>query len=274
MWALVNDAFARDHALSVGQHFSMAPTEASDSPFAFVVGGIVHHIPTLTDPDLPEGVMVDQADYVKALTSPSIGVTTVSGPNEFWIRDNGNAADRTLRQRALQEPNLTLPREIDNRWQIEDSFLTDPLTSGMAALLLVSAITAGVLAVLGAVIQSGVAARQRLTQFAILRTLGVSSGELVSMLLGQQAIMYGFGLLGGIALGALLATATLPFLQFTTSSAGAAALQLPPSTLVFNARGIALFCAVLLAACVVALLLAARVALRAGLGKALRLGED
>jgi putative ABC transport system permease protein len=274
IWALINDAFASSHSLAVGQQFSMAPTEADGSTFSFVVGGIVHYFPTLADPGMPASVLVDQADYLAALSNPDVGVTTVSGPTEFWIRDNGSTADRALRARALQDPNLTLPKEIDDRWLLQDKFVTDPLTSGMAALLLVSAITAGVLAVLGALIQSGVAARQRVTQFAILRTLGVGGGELVRVLLGQQAIMYGFGLLGGTALGVLLATATLPFLQFTTSSAGAAALALPPYTLVFNAAGIAVFYGVLIVACVAALGVASWVALRVGLGKALRLGED
>ncbi|HEX6122495.1 MAG TPA: hypothetical protein VFY89_05015, partial [Ktedonobacterales bacterium] len=91
MWALINDAFARDHSLTVGQRFVMSPSEALDTPLTFVVGGIVHHIPTVADPNIAESMMVDQADYLAALTNPAVGVTTVSGPTEFWIRDNGDA---------------------------------------------------------------------------------------------------------------------------------------------------------------------------------------
>jgi hypothetical protein len=99
-------------------------------------------------------------------------------------------------------------------------------------------------------------------------------GQLIRMLLGEQAIVYLFGLLAGAGLGAVLSTATLPFLQFSTSLTSLAEAGVPPYILVFNGPGAAAFFAVLAAAFVVALTLTASVAARIGLGSALRLGED
>jgi ABC-type antimicrobial peptide transport system permease subunit len=128
--------------------------------------------------------------------------------------------------------------------------------------------------VLGSLIQASVAARQRLTQFAILRTLGGRKAQLARILVAQQLIVYGFGLVAGTALGVVLSTATLPFLQFSTAVLNTTAQILPPFLLSFNVLAIAGFYVALIAAFVLALIVGLQVALRGGLGQAIRLGED
>jgi len=118
------------------------------------------------------------------------------------------------------------------------------------------------------------AARQRARQFAVLRTFGMSGRQLTGLLLGEQIVVYFFGLFGGSILGIILVTATLPFLQFSDSSIDAARLGVPPYLLAFNAPNAALFYVALLLAFAVALAIAARYATRLGLGSTLRLGED
>jgi hypothetical protein len=98
--------------------------------------------------------------------------------------------------------------------------------------------------------------------------------QLTGLLLGEQIVVYAFGLVGGTLLGLLLATATLPFLEFSDTTIDPTKLGIPPYQLVFNGTGIIIFYAVLLAAFVLALATAARYATTIGLGKALRLGED
>jgi hypothetical protein len=132
----------------------------------------------------------------------------------------------------------------------------------------------GELALVGIIVQAALSARQRLRQFAILRTLGTSGGQLLRMLLCEQLIVYGFGLLGGALLGIVLSTATLPFLQFSSSLTSPDQAGVPPYVLIFNLVGVALFYGALLLAFVAALLVAGQVAATVGLGKTLRLGED
>ena len=151
---------------------------------------------------------------------------------------------------------------------------SNPVSSGMRGLLLIGAIMAALLAVLGAIIQSALAARQRATQFAVLRTLGVGNRDLTQILLSEQRVVYIFGLVGGTVLGALLVTATLPFLQFSESSVNAAQLVTPPYVLTTDPHALGFFYLALVVAFVVALLIAARYAATVGLGRALRLGED
>jgi hypothetical protein len=94
------------------------------------------------------------------------------------------------------------------------------------------------------------------------------------MLLSEQTIVYFFGLLGGTALGLALSTATLPYLQFSSSISDPDQAGIPSYFFVFNTPGATLFYGALALAFVFSLLLAARVAATVGLGRTLRLGED
>jgi ABC-type antimicrobial peptide transport system permease subunit len=131
-----------------------------------------------------------------------------------------------------------------------------------------------VLAVIGGLAQATLAARQRSVQFAVLRALGASGRQLTNLLAGEQAIIYAFGLLAGSLVGLGLASATLPFLQFSDTAADSAMLGIPPYAQAFNPASLGLFYAALLAALLLALLILTRCAASIGLGKALRLGED
>ena len=77
------------------------------------------------------------------------------------------------------------PPAIDLSLNSVDSYRDDllkaqanPTSGGMRGLLLIGAITAALLAVLGSLVQAVMAARQRTTQFAIFRTLGMASRQL------------------------------------------------------------------------------------------------
>ena len=163
---------------------------------------------------------------------------------------------------------------LPSRRALQTQYQQDPLTAGMTGLLLIGALTAAALAILGAIAQSALTARQRTQQFAILRTLGMSGGQLVRMLLSEQTIVYCFGLLGGTALGLALSSATLPYLQFSSSITDPDQANIPAYLFVFNTPGAALFYGALAVAFLLSLVLAARVAATVGLGRTLRLGED
>ena len=94
------------------------------------------------------------------------------------------------------------------------------------------------------------------------------------MLLGEQAVVYLFGLLGGTLLGLLLTTSTVPFLTFSDATVDPATVGVPVYLLRANGSAIGLFYGALLLAFVLALVIAARYAATIGLGKALRLGAD
>lgn len=276
IWAMVSDTFATQMHVKPGDRFSLQLSEISFGTTAFVVGAVIHEFPTLY-PAREEGgfLVVNLNDLFTAikLEAPDQD-TSLIGPNEYWLRTGPDSARQAALATALKT-NGTL--DVSNVTTL-DSVLSqnnaNPVGSGMRGLLIVGAITAALLAVLGSIIQSVLAARQRATRFAVLRTVGMAGRQLTGLLLGEQIVVYAFGLVGGTLLGLLLATATLPFLEFSDTTIDPTKLGIPPYQLVFNGTGIIIFYAVLLAAFVLALATAARYATTIGLGKALRLGED
>ena len=275
IWALIDPTFAASYKLAPGVVFTLSPQDSSSATLYFVVGAVVAHFPTLGQTSVNGQVVISIADYAKSLQGPqgAGGYINYIGPNEYWLRTTGSAAQDERRARDLANPNLWVQTVIDRK-AVEQAAINDPLISGITGLLVAGAVIAALLAVLGSVIQAAVSAQQRLTQFAILRTLGGRKPQLVRILLGQQLVVFGFGLLAGTVLGAVLSTATLPFLQFTTSTLNTTAQQLPPYVLSINPSAMVGFYGVLLAALALALLIGVGGALRGGLGTALRIGED
>ena len=275
IWALIDTQFANNYRLSKGVVFTLVPQDSPSAALFFQVEAVVAHFPTLGDSSVSGQVVFNLADYTDALTGPlqEGGYTDFIGPNEYWLRTTAAPSAAAARTAALRNPNLWV-QSVINRTAVEQQALDDPLASGMTGLLVIGACIAAILALIGSVIQSGVGAQQRMTQFAILRTLGGHSNQLVGILLGQQLMIYGFGLAAGTVLGVLLSTATLPFLQFSTLALNTTVEQLPPYVLSFNLAGIGVFYAALLVAFALALFIGMQTALRGGLGQTLRLGED
>lgn len=282
VWAMVSDTFLAALHLRVGDHFALNLPGASGQPAFFVVGAVVHEFPTLYPAQQPAGFVVlnlnDCLGAIHVATSvqgPGVSSTPDSGPNEYWLAASADPARAAALVAAIQQgqQSLSLDHLVD-RQALRTTIASNPIEAGMRGLLLVGALTAAALAVLGTIVQSALAARQRAVQFAVLRTMGMASRQLTGVLLTEQVAVYIFGLLGGTVLGTVLASATLPFLQFGDSAIDPATLGVPPYVLSINLTNLAWFYLALLLAFVVALVIAARYAATVGLGKTLRLGED
>jgi putative ABC transport system permease protein len=272
IWTLVSSTFADSHHLRPGDRFQRNPSEAPGQ-LDFIVGAVVTQFPTMYD-TYPDGYMiVPIGDYFAAIANPNIGAGSGQQPNEYWLRTTADTHAAAARTKALGDAALAVT-SVTSRRALQTQYQEDPLTAGMTGLLLIGALAAAALAILGAIAQSALTARQRTQQFAILRTLGMSGGQLVRMLLSEQTIVYCFGLLGGTALGLALSSATLPYLQFSSSIIDPDQANIPSYLFVFNTPGAALFYGALAVAFLLSLLLAARVAATVGLGRTLRLGED
>ncbi|HKT38128.1 MAG TPA: FtsX-like permease family protein, partial [Ktedonobacterales bacterium] len=215
-------------------------------------------------------------DYAIAAQPINRGISNVHvGPNEFWLRTTSSAAAQQalLQALTLQQSDIALSTIETYRSDLQLA-QDNPITAGMSGLLVIGAVIAALLAVLGSVVQAIMAARQRTTQFAIFRTLGMANGQLGGLLLGEQAFVYLFGLLGGTLLGLILTTAITPFLTYSDSAANPNTIGIPPFMPQTNWTAIGLFYGALLAAFVLALIIAARYAASIGLGRALRMGKD
>ena len=272
LWALVSETFAQQAHVHVGDRFTLQLNDTSLGLTSFVVGAIVQDFPTLYPLHAPGGfVVLSLHDNLMAIGGDSSA--TVPGANEFWLRTSGAVAAQTSLRQALDQIDPG-SRDVLSLHDTASATATNPIAVGMRGLLLVGAFTAALLAILGSVIQSLLASRQRSEQFAVLRTVGMTSRQIAQLLLGEQLVVYIFGLIGGTLLGMILTVATLPFLQFSDVTLDPSQLGIPPYTLAFNVSDILLFYLALFVAFALALIIASRYAASIGLGKALRIGED
>lgn len=277
IWSIVSDTFATQLHLRVGDRYQLV---LSDIPFAtptFVVGAIVHEFPTLYPQRAPGGfIVLDLRDleYIIAANSDT-WTGALMGPNEFWLRTTASASQHKALLQALdhQQYDLLLSK-VDSYAEDLQQAEANPVNGGMRGLLLIGAFTAVLLAVLGTLVQTVLAARQRAGQFAIFRTLGMSSRQLTMLLLGEQVVVYLVGLLGGTLLGLILTTATWPYLTFSDFTVDPTTVGVPAYQIVTNWHNVGLFYGAILVALVLALATASRYAATIRLGKTLRLGED
>jgi hypothetical protein len=270
LWALVSQSFAASQHLRVGDHYALVIPTAEVVPTTIVVGAIVSAFPTLNPAS-------DAAGFVVLGLDDYVGITFAGsrGPNEYWLATANDPAKYQALLRALdrQSANLEIDHVVDRR-ALEAAIASSPVQAGMRGLLAVGAVVAALLALLGGTLQASVAARQRARQFALMRTLGMSARQLVRLLLGEQVVVFAFGVVAGSLLGLLLVSTTLPFLELTDSTIAGGTPSLPPYALALDPPRVALFYLALVVVCLMALLLSARVAAAAGLGQALRVGED
>ncbi|MGO8948324.1 MAG: FtsX-like permease family protein, partial [Ktedonobacterales bacterium] len=251
IWALIDTQLASYYRLAPGVVFTLGPQgDNFSTPLFFVVEAIVAHFPTLDGSTVSGQVVFNLADYANAITGLREGIgenVNFIGPNEYWLQTIDDAAAAAKRATALRNPNLWV-QSVIKLTTVEQQALDDPLFTGMTGLLVIGAASAALLAVFGSAIQASVVARKRLTEFAILRALGGQRPQLVGILLTQQMMVYGFGLVIGSILGVILSTLTLPFLQFSTGEINPYTQQLPPYLLSFNTATIAGFYMALLVA--------------------------
>ena len=95
----------------------------------------------------------------------------------------------------------------------------------MVGVLALGAVAAIVFAGIGFIVSATVTTDERLGELALLRALGLSQRQLSTWLTIEQVFLLAVGLIGGSALGLLLAWLVLPY--STLSATGAAVIPAP-----------------------------------------------
>ena len=146
----------------------------------------------------------------------------------------------------------------------------DPISLGIIGALGLGAIAALAFAAIGFVVSATVTTSERITEFAILRALGLSGRELAACVSLENAFLLVFGLIAGSALGLVLAWLVLPFATLTET--GATAVPSPQIVVPWPAILPIYAAALLLFAVTVAIV--TRQVRRAGITTVLRSGEE
>ena len=134
-------------------------------------------------------------------------------PNEIWMTTNGSSSDRAELVSMLED-DLPFPsRQIYDREQILADSEVDPLVeAGWRALLFVAFAAVLILSGLGFMVHAYVSFKSREIQFALMRTVGFSMGQLTTLVLLEQMLVIGAGLALGTWMGGRLGATMMPFL--------------------------------------------------------------
>jgi len=147
---------------------------------------------------------------------------------------------------------------------------TDPEALGTIGALVLGFVAASIFAAIGFSVSATMSARERMTEFALLRAMGLTPRQLGAWLSAEQGVLVGVSLLLGTILGMVLTATILPLVTLT--QAGTAAV--PEAVVVVPwAIVIGLDAAVLGVLTVIVVIMSA-VFRRLGVGSLLRLGED
>lgn len=282
--AVVDDATWDELHLTLGGQFSLNFSLVSNQDLViFKAIARVHYIPTASNSSIP-GVLADYQSFVAAYThnfTTSSGLTVPA--NYVWLRTSDNPTQLSLLRHQLNMGDLYLS-PLNDRRQMVQELVSEPLYLTLFGILLLGTTTALLLALLGNLVASWLNASSRLANFAALRALGASPGQIAGTLAWEQVIIYTTAMLLGFLFGWLLSVLVLPSLIFTSilpsqisgnidSQTFYAAQSTPPIQIVVpSALWLAL--GVLIVLCVVALGMMVRIVSRPSIAQVLRLNED
>jgi hypothetical protein len=171
------------------------------------IAGIV---PTL--PSTSVGVSGVLVDWAALGDEALMAGTSLSRPTEWWlaVRDGDTApAARSLAAHPLWSSGIV--DRVALRHRLRDA----PLGGALQGALILGFAAALVFAAIGFAVNTAVSARERVTEFAILRALGVSARQVLGLIAVEQGFLVGLGLAGGVLLGVAIAHLVVPHVVLT-----------------------------------------------------------
>jgi FtsX-like permease family protein len=254
--AIATDRFLANTGTAVGSRIPLGPAGP-----ALVLTGSAKGFPTL--PPSAGGVVVDLPTYAAA---EWLADGTILEPTEWWLDIDGPAAPVATR---LAAPPFSSDVVVDRAARAR-ALSTDPVALGISGALYIGFTAAAIFAVIGFAVSCAISAAERKTEFAVLRSVGLSKGQLSGALALEGGLTVCLALAAGTALGLLLAWFVLPYVSLS----GEGARPFPDVIVHFPWRTALLLEGALLLALAVVVAVEIHVLARVRLAPALRAGED
>jgi ABC-type lipoprotein release transport system permease subunit len=256
---IANRSFLTATASSPGDTIT-ARIEGRDRPLS--IGAVVESFPT-TDPARPL-LIVDE---------PTLGLLRLQGTSsardadEWWLAaTDGNVEALGSALRAAPFGSAQVVTVVDRA----RSLSTDPVALGITGALTLGFVANGLFALVGLTVSAAVSARQRRTEFALLRALGLSGRQLSGSLWLENGSLVLVSLVAGTSLGLIIGWIVLPFVTVTQR----ATTPVPPVIVEVPWASIVMLEVVSAVALAVAVVAIGWVLRRLRVGSVLRMGED
>ena len=204
---VASDAFLEASASQVGDN---VPLTIGGVRRTVHVTGSLRAFPG-SDPDEPIALM----DLATLSLLQYEGNDAVEPPLEWWL-----AVDDGSRQ-AVADALARAPFASGSVATIGErsrALATDPVALGIIGALAIGFVAAALFAVVGFVVSAAVSARERITEFALLQALGLSTRQLSVWLTLENAALAIVSLLAGSLLGMAMAWVVLPFITVTSGA--------------------------------------------------------
>jgi len=234
-----------------------------------VVYGFVDYFPgflPVTYELMDDGQYREVENYLVVAHLQQIQSTWGVEPYEIWFRNKGSA---DYIYDFVEEEGLRLTRFEDAQAQIV-ALKNDPVLQGTNGILTVGFIVVLILCSVGFLIYWILSIKSRSLQFGIFRAMGMSMGEVITMLLNEQLYISGLSIFTGALVGHLTAKLYMPLIQIAYSASDSA---LPLQLISRQSDNIRLF-AVVGAVMLICMVILGGLIGRMKIAQALKLGED
>lgn len=264
LWSALN--------LSPGKTFTLGTDDKYIQNIHFVVLAEANYLPMVEQSDMgfSADMLLDYQNYAAVYAQTHQGAQVQ--PNSVWLHTRDDA-------HSLSQVRQALPNLQDRRAVIAQAE-NEPLAMAIEGTIILGLVVAFVLAMIGVGVAAWLSVKQRRMSFAILSALGMSSGQIVQILLWEQGITYLSALVIGLGVG-WLSTLLIPpafslmdrFFSVADTPFGSIGLPLPKNIpLPFTWIGLMLSIFVII--CGIVLLIMSRNVARPATSQTLRLNED
>ncbi|MDA0768894.1 MAG: FtsX-like permease family protein [Chloroflexi bacterium] len=222
---LASRSFLKETGHKVGQEFQVS-VSGHRVPISIV--NEINYFPTLDT--INKSYLISDLQSIIRYTNLETTSAEVK-PNELWMSTTGGPERQEL-VRLLQDTDEPfIVRKVHDRVQALDESKVDPLVqAGWRALLFMAFGAVLILSCLGFLVHAYVSFREREMQFGLMRTIGFSMRQMVTLVLVEQALVIAAGMAMGAEMGRRLGSIIMPFLSHNDQGTQV----LPPFVLEIN----------------------------------------
>ena len=206
---VASESLAREFGFSVGDEFMAS---VNGRRIEVVLADTVDFFPTLDSYN--DKFLI--ADLESVVTYVNLGLARSEiSPNELWLSTELTGEDRAdLVEFFESDKPFPVSRVIDTEASLEEAQIDPLVLAGWRALLLIAFGAILILSSLGFLVHAYISFRNRELQFALMRTMGFSTRQLVSLMWVEQALVIAVGMALGTWMGGRLGASIMPFLGY------------------------------------------------------------
>ena len=204
--ALASRLFVQDTGHVEGDEFEVL---VAGHRVPILLAGVVDLFPTVTARD-DRYLVTDIDALIGYANMAALGDALI--PNQVWMVSSTSGAERGRLVEDLRILGGPATVVYDRERRLEETRVDPLVNAGWRSLLFLSFAAVLILSCIGFLVHAYVSYRSRLVQFALMRTVGVSVSQLITMVWVEQAMVVAVGMGLGTWMGARLGAVIMPFL--------------------------------------------------------------